>query len=146
MDRQKLRQIWTQWWEGDIWIAPWSKALAGLTPQQAAWSPAPGRHSIWQLVTHVLFWRGVTFARLAGQPVPDDATIEAQQFAPPQRVDDDSWRATREALEQSHQRIIDAVSDDATPLDRFQYHLGHDAYHLGQIMYLRAMQGLPPIT
>lgn len=33
----------------------------------------------------------------------------------------------------------------ANPLDRLQYHLFHNSYHLGQIMYLRAMQGLKPI-
>ncbi len=146
MDRESLLKIWTQWWDGDIWIAPWGKALTDLTPQQAAWSPAPGRHSIWQIVTHVLFWRRVTFTRLAGRTPPDDATTAAEQFAPPPRVDDASWRAICDDVQRSHQQIIEAITDEATPLERFQYHIAHDAYHLGQIMVLRALQGLPPVA
>lgn len=30
-------------------------------------------------------------------------------------------------------------------LERLVYHLPHESYHMGQIMYLRAMQGLPPL-
>ena len=38
------------------------------------------------------------------------------------------------------------LADSNTPLDRLKYHLAHDAYHLGQIMQLRGLQGLQAIV
>jgi len=31
------------------------------------------------------------------------------------------------------------------PVEKLRYLLPHDAYHLGQVMYVRALQGLPAI-
>ena len=42
-------------------------------------------------------------------------------------------------------QIRSAIADPALPLDRVKYHLAHDAYHLGQVMQTRGMQGLDPI-
>lgn len=146
MDRETLRKLWIDWWEGDIWIAPWSGALEGVTAEQAARQPQPGRHSIWQLVTHVVFWRTITFERMAGMPGPTDERINAEQFAQPARVDEASWREAKASLRETHERIVSLLADASTPLDRLRYHLAHDAYHLGQIMYVRALLGMRPVV
>ena len=146
MDRATLLTLWTDSWDGDIWIAPWSKAITGLTAQQAAWTPAPGRHSIWQNVTHVVYWRNYTLDVIAGKPKPPAAEVEAHQFAVPSEITDAAWAHTSRQLMISHERIRAAIADPAASLDRIKYHLAHDAYHLGQIMQLRALQGLPPIV
>lgn len=146
MDRAALTQMWKSWWVEDIWIAPWSKAVGGLTPQQAAWFPGPGRHSIWQTVNHVVFWRTYTLNVIAGKPKPDAAQVEALQFAGPASPSESAWADARRQLEATHTAIGDALANAAIPDDRLRYHLAHDAYHLGQIMYLRAMQGLAPIV
>ena len=31
-------------------------ALRGVSAAQARWQPAPGRHSIWELVLHIAYW------------------------------------------------------------------------------------------
>ena len=150
MDRESLLTLWDQWWDGDIWIAPWARALDGLTAGQAAWQPAgrdgSPRHSIWQNVTHILVWRGVTFDMLAGRPRPADADLDARNFAPPAEVTEPAWAAAREALADSHRRVRALIADPAVPLDRPRHHLAHDAYHLGQIMYIRALLGLPAVA
>jgi hypothetical protein len=55
MDRPALVKWWYEAQAEGLWAASWAKAVAGLTPQQAAWTPAPGRHSIWQIVEHIVF-------------------------------------------------------------------------------------------
>jgi hypothetical protein len=147
MDRATLVQLWDDWWTGDIWIVPWGKALEGLTAAQAAWTPKAKRHSIWQNVNHIVFWREYTLDRLATPPKPKPAAedIERLQFAAPAKVTEEAWSDTRERLQQTHRRVRDAIADPQMPLDRLKYHLAHDAYHLGQIMYLRALQGLPKV-
>ncbi len=145
MDRETLLKLWTDSWEGDIWIAPWAKALAGLTPQQAAFKPTPQRHSIWQNVNHVAFWREYSLDLAAGKPKPSDAERDRRNFEEPPAATAAAWDAARKRLADTHKRVRDAIANPAVPLDRLRYHLAHDAYHLGQIMYLRALQGLPPI-
>ena len=67
MDRQLLLRLWDASWNEGIWIAPWSKAVGALTPQQAAWAPSPGRHSIWEIVNHVCIWREHSLSRFDGR-------------------------------------------------------------------------------
>ena len=70
MDRRTLLKLWDESWDQGIWIAPWSKAVRGLSPRQAALHPAAGRHSIWQIVNHVCIWREYTLTKLDGRPGP----------------------------------------------------------------------------
>ena len=146
MSREILLDLWTRWWEHDIWITPWSKAIDGLSAQQAAWQPAKDRHSIWQNVAHVTFWRTYTLTVIARQPKPSNTEVEAANFPLPAKVDETSWRVAKTALKDSHERIGAALADSGTPLDRLKHHLAHDAYHLGQIMQLRSLQGLSAIV
>lgn len=146
MSREILHDLWTRWWDHDIWITPWSKAIAGLTPEQAAWKPQRDRHSIWQNVTHVIFWREYTLSVVAGRPKPSSTEVDVGNFAEPPRSDAASWRDTSSRLKDSHDRIAAALADPRTNLERIKHHLAHDAYHLGQIMHLRALQGLTPVV
>ena len=59
MDRTLLAKLWADSWDKGLWAVSWQQAIAGLTPQQAMWKPAPNRKSIWQMISHVTFWRGV---------------------------------------------------------------------------------------
>jgi uncharacterized damage-inducible protein DinB len=55
------------------------------------------------------------------------------------------WAGVLRRLEDSHRRVGAAMANPDHSLERIQYLVPHDAYHAGQIMYLRALQGLPPI-
>jgi hypothetical protein len=39
-------------------------SIRGLTPTQAAWRPAPGRHNIWELIVHAAYWKYVARFRM----------------------------------------------------------------------------------
>lgn len=49
-------------------------------------------------------------------------------------------------FEASHREMEETLAAAGGELARFRYHLFHDSYHIGQIMQLRAMQGLPPVV
>ncbi|MGD9690809.1 MAG: DinB family protein [Phycisphaerales bacterium] len=146
MNRDALRTMWDQSWAEVTWVAPWVKAIEGLTPEQAAWSPAPGRHSIWQIVNHVCFWREVTMTKLdpsrTSPRAEDAATLN---FEPPAAITSGAWEQTRTRFKKSHDDLAAMLSRPDASTERPAGHLVHDAYHLGQIMYLRALQGLPKI-
>lgn len=145
MDRAMLLALWDESWETGIWITPWIKAVEGLSAVQAAWKPAAARHSIWQNVTHVVFWRTITLDTLAGRARPPQDVMDRLNFAEPGAATEPAWKDARQRLAASHMALRAAIADEKNQLDRLKYHLGHDAYHLGQIMYLRALQGLSPI-
>lgn len=137
-----------EWWDGawkeGLWHAPWSQAIEGLTPQQAAWTPAPGRKSIWELLAHMCFWREHALRTIAGDR-PSKDEVARRNFQPPTEITPEAWQAARDRFAELQQQIRAVIADPAGDISRIQYIVPHDSYHVGQIMYLRAMQGLAPI-
>ena len=143
--REQLLQLWDEGWsEGHSWYAPWSRALEGLTPEQAAWRAQPERHSIWQIAGHVVFWREVILTHAACGKVGEEGRAR-RNFEPPKEVTRAAWEELQRRFEQTHRRVRDAIADPETDLKNFQRLAFHETYHIGQIMSLRAMQGLPPM-
>lgn len=151
-----LTDLFERFDHGDnVWHAPIASLIDDLTAAQAAWRPSPERHSIWQLVRHMAFWRTYVLARLFDQPIPD---IDAANWSEPPSYDEDQWQAELARYRQVHQQLLETVASLTTerllaatpsPRKRQWYHLvvgilAHDSYHAGQIAYLRALQGLPP--
>lgn len=145
MNRTDFLNQWNEAWTDGLWAIAWGKAVAGLTSAQAAWQPAPDRHSIWQIVHHVLFWREDALNRLAGNPPATAAEVAERNFQIPDPVSEVTWRATLERLAQTQERVRLAAADERNSIDRLQYVLPHDCYHFGQVQYVRALQGLPPL-
>ncbi|MCC7292935.1 MAG: DinB family protein [Phycisphaerales bacterium] len=145
MDPSLLLKLWDQSWTEGIWVAPWAKAVQDVTPAQAAWAPSLNRNSIWQIVHHVCIWREDTLSKFDGRPGPARADLDRDNFAKPAAPDQAAWDRTRDRLRATHDAIREAISRPNASMERLPYHVGHDCYHLGQIMYLRAMQGLAPI-
>ena len=48
--------------------------LRGVQPEQAVWKPAPDRHSIWELVLHIAYWKYAVRRNLEGSPLPEVAS------------------------------------------------------------------------
>ena len=40
------------------------RSVRGVTPVQAAWRPAPGRHNIWEVTVHTAYWKHEVCRRL----------------------------------------------------------------------------------
>lgn len=50
------------------WHGPNLKgALRGVSPEDAAWRPAPNRHNAWELALHAAFWKNAVRRRLTGE-------------------------------------------------------------------------------
>lgn len=145
-DRDTLIRLWDDAWGTTHGWTPFSRLLEGLTPEQAAWTPARGRHSIWQIVNHLCFWNEYVPARAAGaDPLPSDE-IQRQNWLAPAEPTEHAWRQTVERYARTRSLIRDALADHSRPLDSLREMLTHHAYHAGQIMHLRALQNLPPIV
>lgn len=158
-ERDFLLDLWNRHHNSNTWITGFAAAVSGLTPEQAAWTPGAGqaggqvpggagtnrRHSIWQIVHHMSFWREYHVSRTRTDKTLPDAEIERLNWLAPEAVTASAWEAAVARFAASHAAVADAIADEAFPLEKLPFILTHDAYHTGQIMTLRAMQGLPPV-
>ena len=150
--RELAVKWWDEAWNEGLWAASWAKSLEGLTPEQAAWRPpaAPGagvgpRHSIWQIVEHMVFWRETGLGRLEGGGSPTKEELAAKNFPEPREVTAAAWEASRRRLLQTQEKIASSLRTRGEEADRLMWFVPHDSYHFGQINYLRAMLGLTAI-
>ena len=133
------------------WFTPVNAAVAGLTPEQAKWIPtnAAGKldpnanHSAGMLAYHLWFWNAHTLAQLKGEkpaPPPSNNDETFNDF------DAATWTKTVQDLDQVMTDLETLVehADDAQ-LAKWAptiAHIGtHNAYHTGQILYVRKLQG-----
>ena len=134
------------------WFVPVNIAVAGLTPEQARWiphseggaeNPAPADHSVGMITNHLLFWNAESLAKMKGvkgAPLPGNNKETFNDF------DASTWPATAAHLDQvlSEMEHLVATADDtqlAAWADTIAHISAHNAYHVGQIIYIRKLQG-----
>lgn len=126
--------------------------LRGIDAKEAAWKPAPDRHSIWELVLHIAYWKYRVKVRLnpemekgfprtpADWPVVDDPTEK-------------QWKEDKAFIKKEHEQLIKELN--AFPIDRLDEQLSsdkdwtyrqliegiaaHDTYHIGQIQLMKRL-------
>jgi hypothetical protein len=128
-------------------------SIRGLTAQQAAWRPAPERHSIWEIVVHAAYWKYAVRRRLRGDQRGSFPLKGSNWFPLPVPLTDEDWRMAVDLLQQEHRQLREAVADlpadqlYVTPAGskvsnvRLIYGIAaHDLYHTGQIQLLKRLQ------
>jgi hypothetical protein len=133
------------------WFVPINVAVAGLTPEQAKWipksegpnNPAPADHSVGMITNHLLFWNAESLAHLKGEKgaaIPSDNKETFNDF------DAKSWPSTAQKLDQvltELEHLVETASD--AQLEKWASGIAHisahNAYHVGQIIYVRKLQG-----
>lgn len=139
------------------WQPSLTEAVEGLTAAQAAWKPATARHSIWQIVRHLILWKRAVLQAWDGDPQDGDE-VDAGDWQEAAGRDADWNRDRRMLLDISTEFLARAQALDDVALSRqiIWWKTGqiqplamrvvrtttHDIYHSGQIMYLRALQGI----
>lgn len=152
-----LLQEWKYVYDQEDWYPPLQLALEGVDAAQASWRP-PGEaaNTIWENVSHLLFYKERLLHRLAGTPFPHEDATNEETFAPTGGAgDEEAWQATLKRMEEVHlhiQEALSALTDEEllrplptrTVLDSAMSLVLHDAYHTGQIVQLRKLQGSWP--
>jgi uncharacterized damage-inducible protein DinB len=126
------------------WFVPATIAVQGLTAEQAMWSPGKGNHSVGQLAYHIWYWDSRELAEFKGEkPAPFDGNNNEtfDKFTAAQW--DDLVKKLNQVLTDWDTAV--AAADDATLAKNASMiaHGGaHNAYHIGQILYVRKLQGV----
>jgi len=125
------------------WFVPPNIAVQGLTAEQANWKDSSDNHSIAQLTTHLIFWNTQLLDKFKGVTPPAFDGNNKETFAP---VDATSWNAAVQKLDSvltEWEHAVEAADDSKlTQWYSTIAHIGtHNAYHTGQIIYIRKMKG-----
>lgn len=125
------------------WFVPISTAVDGLTAEQATWQPPNGGHSAGQLTNHLLFWNRLNLQRLKGENPGKFTGNNDETF---NKFDEKQWADTVKQLDQvmtDLEKLVESAEDQklsamATTIANM---CTHNAYHVGQIVYVRKLQG-----
>jgi uncharacterized damage-inducible protein DinB len=132
------------------WFTPVNTAVADLTAEQAKWIPqnahgkqdANANHSVGMLAYHLVFWNENALARLQGEkpkgPNSNDATFndfDAAHWADIVQRLDRVMKALETEVEKMPEEKLAEVANTISHIST------HNAYHTGQILYVRKLQG-----
>jgi uncharacterized damage-inducible protein DinB len=125
------------------WFVPANTAVEGLTAEQASWTDGHGNHSIGQLANHLIFWNQQSLAKFKGET---PAKFDGNNDETFNSFDAKKWAATVQQLDQvltEWEKAVEAADDKKLEAAASTIaHIGaHNAYHIGQMIYIRKLQG-----
>jgi hypothetical protein len=125
------------------WFVPINTAVEGLTAEQANWQPPNGGHSAGELTYHLLFWNRRNLNNLRGIKNEKFAGDNKESF---DKFDSKQWADIVNQLDQvmtDLEKLVVAADDQqlAKWANTISNLCTHNAYHLGQIVYVRKLQG-----
>jgi uncharacterized damage-inducible protein DinB len=140
-------------YEKKAWQGPNLRgALRGVGAAEAAWRPAPGRHSIRELAVHAAYWKYAVRRMLTGETrgaFPEKGSNWFERAASPTER---AWRADLAMLDAEHRRLRAAVAalsgaalrrrprGSRYAADTLVYGIAsHDVYHTGEIQLLKRL-------
>jgi uncharacterized damage-inducible protein DinB len=125
------------------WFVPANIAVQGLTPEQANWNPGHGGHSVGQLAYHLWFWNTRELEHFNGQkPAAFDGNNDEtfNNFSAAQW--DDLVKKLDKVMSDWETAVQNADDAKLSANASVIAHVGaHNAYHLGQILYVRKLEG-----
>ncbi len=125
------------------WFVDGNTAISGLTPEQASWSDGKGNHSVGQLTYHMVFWnqqvldklRGQTPAKFEGNNDVTFTIFDAKKWSDLQQQFDQVMKDLEKWVETADDAKVEKAASTIA-------HVGaHNAYHIGEIVYVRREQG-----
>ncbi|WP_175987415.1 DinB family protein [Bacillus sp. Marseille-Q1617] len=137
-------------YDKESWYAPLKEAVTGLTAGQAMWKPSgEAAKSIWENVNHLVYYKERMAATLEGREWAHHLDGDETFTLTDQKEQDQEWIKVVERAENAQQLLRQAVSTlSESDIERLERKLLdimlHDAYHTGQIIQLRKMQGSWP--
>lgn len=158
MNRMELLvHEWECTYDKEDWYPPLKHALDGVTVAQASWRPeGEAANTIWENLSHLLYFKERLLHRLSGTDFPSTAETNDDTFQPSGAPDDEAaWQAAVQRMEEVHRGIhekLRSLSDDAFDQPLPTISIGqsvmsiilHDAFHTGQIVQIRKLQGSWP--
>ncbi|RNB88637.1 DinB family protein [Brevibacillus nitrificans] len=148
-----LLKVLDSTFDKESWYAPFQHAIQGLTADQANWKP-PGAatKTIWENVNHLIYYKERLAANLDGREWTHHLDGDDTFHYTDQTNDNQDWQTVVVRAESAQRNLRQVLSSlSVEKLDQLEEEklldiMLHDAYHTGQIIQTRKMQGSWPST
>lgn len=151
MNKDILIEQYTACYDENNWFVSLKTVLEGVNAEQAAWKPDGVDNSIWNTVNHLVFWNERWLQRYRGelnepQDIDNDTTFQSDESdwdATIQKLDAvmKEWREKLESIDDKKlESPVNAEYQKPWRSPLAQQNI-HNAYHIGQILLLRKLQG-----
>ena len=149
-----LLQQWASCLDEEDWFPALEKVLEEITFEQAIWKPSEGAmNSIWELVCHLLFYKKRLLTRFLGDTANEPQADNNESTFRLPTMTFQNWKETKQEYYDVH-RELEKILAKAEQEDLYRQIPGerslvlelkslalHDAYHIGQIVFISKMQG-----
>jgi uncharacterized damage-inducible protein DinB len=125
------------------WFVPAKIAVQGLTAERAKWMPPGGGHSVGQLAYHIWYWDNRELQHFKGE---EQAPFDGNNNETFTDFNAAQWDDLQKKLDQvltDWEKAVEAADDQTLAKNASLIaHVGaHNAYHIGQILYVRKLEG-----
>ena len=154
MHKETLLKQYDSCYDENGWFVAVRNALDGVTAEQAAWKPEGTDNSIWESLAHISYYNNAYLERFKGVDYKYDITDNDETFRSDERTGDawrsevanfdrimTDWRELIAAADDSKLNSSVSATNDATWTELIANVNAHNAYHGGQILLLRKLQG-----
>src|SRR5215475_5304777 len=126
------------------WFVPANIAVQGLTTEQVNWKANANSHSIGQLTYHIVFWNKQELAKFKGETPEKFSGNNDDTF---NNFDSKKWQDTVREFDEvmtEWEKAVESADDKKLAEGASTIaHIGtHNAYHIGQIVFVRKEQGV----
>jgi hypothetical protein len=126
------------------WHGPDLKAaVADVTPEAAFKRPAPGRHSIAEIVLHHAWFVRSVVGQLTGR-TPEPFLMKGEDWFELENGKRPTWPEIRATLQSYQDQLAKAVVSPLPEAERLDLILGiafHAVYHAGQVQLVKRLLG-----
>lgn len=136
----------------ESWYAPLKDAIEGITAEQANWRPTgEATKTIWENVNHLIYYKERLVANMEGREWTHNLDGNETFYLTDQSNDDQEWEEVIErakTVQGSLRQVLSKTTVEELDQNLLEVKLLnimlHDAYHTGQIIQIRKMQGSWP--
>ncbi len=125
------------------WYVPTKIAINGLTPKQVNWKDSTQNHSIGELVSHLTFWNGMYLRTFNGDDVSDFEMDNDSTFLVYNEKEWQKVTSKLDSIQMEFQLWTENASEEQLSKQAVDIltMASHNAYHSGQIIYIRKQNG-----
>lgn len=125
------------------WFVPTRIAIEGLSTEQSNWNDGSENHSIAELVSHLTFWSEANLRAFKGEDMSYAKIDNKTTF---KKFTDKEWKTLvikLDSIQTEWERLTENATDEQ--LTKWKSEIlnmtAHNAYHTGQIIYIRKRNG-----
>ena len=152
--KQILLEQYTACYDENSWFVAVRNAINGLSVEQASWKPDDSVNCIWETLSHLTYYNNAYLQRFNGVDYQYDVNDNNETFSTGEYTEE-HWQADVRRFDEVMNQLRDAIaaadeskysepvsSENPRSWARLISDINtHNAYHAGQIVLLRKLQG-----